>query len=134
MLKYRHPSAEDLPKLNEWVAADPDHASNITGEFFLLKPDEKGVQCIEVQDDAGTIFYLKFTNAVLIDAEFPPNADKETRARVRKGLEEAFGYFHNTLKKLGYHAMLFDSVSPSLVRFFKKLGFKRLTDFFRVAL
>lgn len=133
MLKYRHPSESDLQKLNEWVAADPDHKDKCTGSYFIPN-GEAGTQCIEVSDDQGTVFYLKFTNAVFVDAQFSPISSSEERERIRAGLNEAFAYFSKTLKEKGYHAMLFDSVSPTLIRFFHKLGFRPLLDFFRVSL
>lgn len=135
MLKYRKTTVEDIPKLNAWVRADPAHRDQFTGSHFVLMPDlehggmPKGKQCIEVQDEDGTIFYLKFTNAILVEAQFSDTVESD---RIRKGLKEAFGYFSHSLKELGYHAMLFDSVSESLIKFFEKVGFKRLTDFFRV--
>ena len=131
MLKYKQSTEEDLPVLNEWVAADLDHAPKCEGSFFVLKPDEKGVQCIRVEDDQGIVFYLKLTNALLVDTQFPPNVDKE---RTKAALTEAFQFFSAASKNMGYHAMLFDSVSPSLIRFFQRFGFKRLTDFFKVNL
>ena len=138
MLKYRHTVAEDLPQLDAWVKADPAH-QHLTGSHFALQPDEKGVQCIEVEDDKGTVFYLKFTNALLVETQFPPSlgmnfAELRQRVRISKALKEAFGYFAASSKQLGYRAMLFNSVSASLITFFEKLGFKRLTDYFKVNL
>lgn len=139
MLRYRHPTLEDIPKLNEWVAADPAHRDLFTGSHFILQPDEHGVQCIEVEDDKGTVFYLKFTNALIVETQFPPSlgmnfAELRQRVRISKALKEAFGYFAASSKQLGYRAMLFNSVSASLITFFEKLGFKRLTDYFKVNL
>lgn len=138
MLKYRHTNAEDLPQLDAWVKADPAH-QHLTGSHFMLQPDEHGVQCIEVEDDKGTVFYLKFTNALIVETQFPPSlgmnlAEARQRVRISRALKEAFGYFGASSKQLGYHAMLFNSVSESLIAFFEKLGFKKLTDYFKVNL
>lgn len=140
MLKYRHTTIEDVPKLNEWVAADPIHKDLFTGEHFILKPDDKGMQCIEVLDDLGTVFYLKFTNALIVEAQFPERLKLRTfgalrqQLRISKGLKEALGFFMFSTKKLGYHALFFNSVSGSLIQFFEKLGFSKLTDYFKVDL
>lgn len=135
MLKYRHTSPENLPQLDQWVAEDSVHKDQFTGSHFIL-PEEKapkGVQCIEISDEQGILFYLKLTNAVLVEAQFPPK-DEVTPERIRRGLREAFGFFSHRLREMGYHAMLFDSVSKSLIRFFEGFGFKRIPDFFRVSL
>ena len=133
MLQYRHPTADDIPKIDEWVKQDPDHIGKCDGSFFVLKPDDKGMQCIEVRDEQGVVFYLKFTNALIVDTQFAPESEV-SKERVRDALKEAFGFFAASSKKLGYHGMLFESVSPTLILFFKRFGFKRLLDFFKVDL
>lgn len=137
MLRYRHPTSDDLLKLNEWVAADPTHKDLFAGDHFLLLPDKDGkvtpgVQCIEVLDEQGTVFYLKFTNALIVEAQFPPEGGQSLR--VARALKEAFGYFAYAMKKNSYHAMFFNSVSDSLIKFFEGHGFKRLTDYFKADL
>lgn len=136
MLKYRHPTEDrDRAVLDAWVASDPDHCNTTTGSYFLVDPvKDAGQVAIAVEDDEGTVFYLKFTNAVFVDAQFPPDLSEAQRARARSALNEAFVFFSQSLKKQGIHAMLFDSVSRPLIRFFEKKGFKRLKDFFKVGL
>ena len=145
MLRYKHTTLEDLPKIAEWIAADPAHKHVFKAEDFILIPDEKtgevlkGVQCVEVMDAYGTVFYLRFRNALIVETQFPPAAVgsfgiARQQLRVSKGLKEAFSYFANTSKNLGYHAMLFNSVSETLIDFFEKLSFKRLTDYFKADL
>jgi len=133
MLQYKHTTVEDIPKIDEWVKQDPDHVNKCNGSLFVLKPDEKGAQCIEVRDDEGVVFYLKFTNALIVDTQFGPESEV-SKDRVRDALKDAFVFFSASSKNLGYHAMLFESVSPSLIAFFKRFGFKRLFDFFKVEL
>lgn len=133
MLLYSHPTNKDLKKLDAWVSADPAHKDLFTGSHFILQPDQKGVQCIEVRDEEGTVFYLKFTNALMVEAQFPPDADQQS-IRISTALKDAFGFFSHSSKNLGYHAMLFESVSENLILFFEKFGFKRLKNFFKVNL
>jgi hypothetical protein len=143
MLKYRHTTLDDAPKIDEWIAADPAHADVMKSSDFILIPDEKtqelpkGRQCIEVQDAHGTIFYLAFRNALIVEAQFPPNiltAPVEQKVRLANGLKEALAYFMISSKKIGYYALLFNSVSESLIAFFEKLGFSKLKDYFKVDL
>lgn len=138
MLTYRHPTIDDIPRLNAWIAQDPDHLRKCDGSFFVLAPDKdgnvpKGMQCIEVMDEEGTVFFLKFTNALIVDTQFAPEA-QVSKERVSAALKSAFALFSVNSKKLGYHAMLFESVSAGLIQFFEKFGFKRLFDFFKVEL
>ena len=138
MLTYRHPTVEDIPRIDEWVKQDKDHVAKCDGSFFVLKPDAegkvpKGIQCIEVKDEEGTVFFLKFTNALVVDTQFAPESEV-SRERVRAALKHAFADFSVSTKKLGYHAMLFESASAHLVRLFRTFGFSRLFDFFKVNL
>ena len=144
-MKYRHTTVEDVPKIGEWITADPSHAGVFKPEDFVLIPDAdgkipKGIQCIEVQDDKGTVFYLRFRNALIVETQFSPNPQSNSfgylrqQLRVSKALKEALAYFSVASKNLGYYAMFFNSVSASLINFFEELGFKRLTDYFKVEL
>ena len=131
MLKYRHTTPEDIPKIDEWVSVDPVHKDTMKGSDFVLAEGEKGTQCIEVQDEAGaTIFYLRFRNALIVETQFPP----ESSLRTAKALKEALAFFMASSKKLGYHALFFNSMSEGLIRFFEKLGFHRVRDYFKVEL
>lgn len=143
MLKYVHPTAEDIPKIAEWIAADTAHAGVMKAEDFVLLPDEngvipQGVQCVEVQDDKGTVFYLRFRSALIVETQFPPDKTGfgylRERVRIARALKEALPYFSAGSKHLGFHAMFFNSVSESLIEFFEKLGFSRLKDYFKVNL
>jgi len=140
LLKYRHTTNEDIPKIEEWMAADPFHAGVMKASDFVLAPDEKGSQCIEVQDDNGTVFYLRLRNALIVETQFPPAYKPETfgylrqRVRIAKALKEAFAFFSQSSKNLGYHAMFFNSISESLIAFFEKHGFVALKDHFKVDL
>ena len=143
MLKYVHPTTNDIPKIAEWIAADPAHRDIMKAEDFVLLPDKdgvlpKGVQCVEVQDDKGTVFYLRFRNALIVETQFPPDKTGfgylRERVRIAKALKEAFAFFSVSTRNLGYHAMFFNSVSESLIQFFEKLGFSRLKDHFKADL
>lgn len=145
MLRYKHTTLEDIPKIGEWIATDPAHVGIFKAEDFILLPDAegvmpKGVQCIEVLDDKGTVFYLRFRNALIVETQFSPNPDSHDfrylrqQLRVSKALKETLAYFSVASKNLGYYALFFNSVSNSLINFFEGLGFKRLTNYFKADL
>lgn len=150
MLKYKHTTDADLPQIKEWMDADATHAGVMKPEDFI-QPVTDGTrndhtQCIEVRDEKGIIFYLRFRSAIIVDTQFAPNprggiegltvsfSHVKQQLRVSRALKEALGYFSVSCKNLGYHAMFFNSVSDSLIGFFEKLGFKRLTDYFKADL
>jgi hypothetical protein len=143
MLKYRHTTVDDLHRIGEWVAADPAHAGVMKGSDFVLLPDAegnlpKGRQCIEVQDENGTVFYVHLKQVLVMEVQFPPTPIVDVRkhqVRIMRATREMVEYFCFASKKLGHHAMFFQSVSSPLIEFCKKhLGFQKADDFFKVDL
>jgi len=144
MLKYRHTTAEDLPKIEEWIAADAAHAGVMKGSDFVLLPDEEGKmplgrQCIEVQDENGTVLYVHLKQALIMEVQFPPTPTDNTRrphqVRVMRAAKEMVEFFYVAGKKLGHCAMFFQSVSKNLIAFGEsQLRFKKADDFFKADL
>jgi hypothetical protein len=146
MLKYRHTTVEDLPKIEEWIAADPAHAGVMKGTDFVLIPDEagelpKGRQCIEVQDDEGILFYINLKQAMIMEVQFPPDPKDKTinsnrhKIRIARATKEMVQYFCFAAKKLGYYTMFYESVSASLTAFCEKhLGFRKADNFHKAEL
>ena len=134
MLSYANADDADFGRLDEWTAADPFHKDTLSGSFWIPKPDEKGVKCITVADEHGVLFNLKLVNAMRVYVQFPPKPSDGLQERIRAGLNDAFGFVSAGAKRLGYHEMLFDSVSAPLIQFFSKFGFKPVTDTFKVGL
>jgi hypothetical protein len=143
MLKYRHTTVDDLPKIEEWIAADPAHAGVMKGSDFVLIPDEKGDmpkgrQCIEVQDDNGVVFYVHLKQALILEVQFPPNPSTDVRRhqiRSLRALEETVKYFKCAGAKLGHYVMFYQSISEGLVSFGEKyLGFRKASDFHKADL
>ncbi|MDE2106153.1 MAG: hypothetical protein KGL39_53515 [Patescibacteria group bacterium] len=135
-MNYRTPAVEDLPRLTEWVSQDPFHREHLTAKHWVPVLDskgesEKGVRHLAVCDEEGVIFYLRMTNVMRVEVQFPPAGDEK---RVAKGLREAFSLVSMKAKEMGYREMLFDSISKPLVAFFSKLGFKYLENHYKVGL
>lgn len=134
-MKIRMATTEDKPRLAEMIAKDPYHAGKLTPEFFLgeiwdavnskwLK--DPTIECAAVEDDDGTVFYVRYNRAFRMSIQF----DKDLKFRNRKSLLEAFPVFKNMAKTSGFKEIVFDSESPALVAFTKKrMGFKASPDY-----
>lgn len=143
MLKYRHTTLEDLPRIEEWIAADPSHRNVMKASDFVLIPDEKtgelpkGRQCIEVQDDKGTILFVGLKQALILEVQFPPieGDPRAHKVRIARALEETVKYFCFAGKKLGHYVMFYESISSALIQFGEKyLGFRKADNFHKVDL
>lgn len=124
-LQYRESNEQDLEQIRSCVAEDSSK-TNTTPEFFLPARDENGknipgIKCIAVEDKHGVVFYLRLEQVMRVHVAFVPKNDYY---RIREALKEAFIFIGSGAKKIGYHEMIFDSVSKLLVRFCQKfLGF-----------
>jgi len=135
-MDYRTPDENDIPQLEEWISQDVFHQGRLTAKHWIPALDaegqpEKGVRHLAVSDESGVIFYLRLTNVMRAEVQFPPAGDS---VRIAKGLREAFSFVSLTAKKMGYREMIFDSVSNHLIAFFKKLGFEPIKDHYKVVL
>jgi len=134
-MQYTLPTEADKAELAEWVSKDEFHR-HLTADHFLPHYDkdgkpEKGLVFLKVHDEAGTAFYLRLSNVMRVEVQFPPAPQPE---RTGHALKEAFAFTSIKAKGMGYHEMIFDSVSTPLIWFFRKLGFEPIKDHFRVRL
>lgn len=129
MLTYRAPSEKDLPALTEWVSQDEFHR-HLKADHWIPK-NEKGIVHLAVSDEKGVVFYLRMTNVMRVEVQFPPAGEP---LRVAKALKEAFSFVSLKAKALGYKQIMFESVSSHLISFFSRLGFEPVKDEFKVNL
>lgn len=137
-LNHREVTEKDKEQLEKWVAADPDHSGLLTADFWIPPRDAEGnkipgTKCMSVEDENGVAFYLRLDNVMRVYVQFPPDAERDSE-RIKKALEGSFLTIAGNAHKLGYKEMIFNSVSKSLIRFFRKFGFNELKDTFQVEL
>jgi hypothetical protein len=111
----------DQAVLANWIARDPAHSGVMTPEFYM----SEDAQCLVYEAFDG----LKYLPALYIRLE--PVSAERVRAYVQfppwknpRDLVRAFRIVKETLAKAGFHELVFDSVSPTLVRFCqRRMGF-----------
>lgn len=118
-MSVRPVNPADKSVLAAWIANDPVHAGVMTPDFFM---DDKDAQCLVFEDASGPAMYIRLDPAsptkVRAYVQFPDSRHNAI------SLTRAFQIVKDTLKKAGFNQLVFDSVSPSLIRFCKRrLGF-----------
>lgn len=117
--KLQPARAEDhTPLLEEWIAADPDHAGRVDAAAWLASAN--GVQNLLCVDRAGPLLFLRCSNALRLDIQFSPGSERRTARTLRTGLPWLAGEF----RKQGYRELIYESRSPRLVRFLERIGFR----------
>lgn len=137
-MKYIDVTQDDQIETMKWVEADPAHKDVIKGDFWAQPIDEKGkpilgIKCIKVQDDSGTVFYLRLEQALRVYIQFPPEQEVY-KSRVAFALRRMIHFIGERAKIEGYQEAVFNSKSEHLIAFLDKLGIKKLEDTFQIKL
>lgn len=122
MTKFRPTTANDEALLKEYLAADPEHSQTSTPSFWLPPAIEhKGAKYLAVEDEKGVIGFLVLENVVRIHAQFaPPDQIDRTRAATANVMTQIQKW-----ARPQYREIIFQSISPGLIWFLRKFGFRR---------
>jgi hypothetical protein len=115
-LNVRKLGEEDRPLLAEWMAADPYHVGYSPDLFFA-----QGTEGAVFDDGQGPLFFVALSKTIRAFVQFAPGQ----KERIRDGLPLAFAWVASEARKGNFQEIIFESKSPSLIRFCKKrLGFR----------
>jgi hypothetical protein len=112
---------EDLPRLREWVAADPWHKHQKTPEWWLTG---NGYLSFCIRDEDGPIFYSRIDQDqewFRLHCQFGPRSEVN-RGRVVAGITAYLKVIPSYLESNGKR-MRFDSENSSLIKFLESRGF-----------
>lgn len=112
---------EDLPLIESWIAAEPEHQNN-TFEFY----GQPNCKSVVYEDSQGPVFAIRYSSALRVDMEFPPDIDKE---RIRKMFQEGFPDVARSAKEQKFSEIVFNSVSKKLIGFLRAFGFEDCPDY-----
>lgn len=120
--KLQPARAEDhRPLLAGWIAADADHAGKVNAAKWLERVP--GVENIIVIDRHAPLFFLRCSNAMRLDIQFAPNADR----RIAMALQTGLPWLANEARARTYRELIYESRSPRLIRFLERIGFRETT-------
>lgn len=117
MIAFSASTAQDLPQLEEWIAADPYHKHQGQPNWWLTG---NGLLAFCLTDGKGPLTFVRLDEEgeyVRIHTQFAPEAEVSKR-RLVIGMMECMA----ELAKLygGRKGFIFKSVSPTLIVFMKK--------------
>jgi hypothetical protein len=108
---------EDYDTLYFSLKSDQYH-KNTLPEFFY----QPGTFC-KVYEEDTPIMFVRGMKSLRLDIQFVNNTDFE---RNRRAMKENFPTFVENCKKAGFQELVFNTSSPLLKRFCKKLGFREV--------
>lgn len=116
---FRAVTENDRTQVESWIASDPAHR-NVSADLLLDGNGSASVYAIE--DDKGTVMYVRQEtegSCVRLHAQFCTSSKRSFNS-----LKEAYPVVKADAKARGFTGIIFDSVSPALVRCMMDLGFK----------
>ena len=128
MIKFTSTLLDDQSQILRWALHDPYHCSGIdsTGPgWWLTGSDSLVAGCIE--DERGPVMYYRFdlekNDLVRMHTQFAP-PDEVSPLRVIRSIRQAMQVFIIDGKQKGAKGFIFQSTSPTLIRFMATLGFE----------
>lgn len=118
MLTVRKVTPGDRGLLEAAAKADPFHQkAGLTGEHWA------NGATLMWSDDQGLVVALRTTNVARVDVQFL----SQDRQRNARALVEGFWRYVSVLEQRGVSEIIFNTESPSVVRFFeKRFNFRHL--------
>ena len=115
-MKVRKHNENDPFLLEKSIIMDPEHAGKSDVKFWL--PQDK-TNCFVVEDDIGTIFYVRAENVLRLHIQFL----HDEKERTKKALDE-FAMHIREVAKPTYKQIIFESTFAPLIRFLEKRGYR----------
>lgn len=136
-LKLRAVSEADYQPLEDWIAADPAHASLFVPDFFLgrrvdqngeIAPDPRP-SCYAIEDEKGTVFYVRLSRAARVHIQFGPAGEKKEARRNALAMARGMAFLEVALGRAGVEEWIFSTFNPNLKNLAEKaLGFRLSPD------
>jgi len=130
MIKFTSTLPDDQPQILRWALADPYHCAkaSIDGPGWWLTGQGVLSGCIE--DAGGPTMYFRFDlegELVRLHTQFAPE-NEVTKTRVIRVISRAIPALAFKAKQEGAKGFVFESVSPLLIRFMDRMGFKSVEN------
>jgi hypothetical protein len=126
MIRLTETTQSDIEQIREWLACDPWHKDDSRNVPELMTTGN-GLLSYCLQDDEGPIAYVKLTEEgelVRIAMQFGPQ-EEVSKKRLAVGLAEVgIPIIKVFALENGFKGLVYESISPKLIFFCEKLGFK----------
>ncbi len=117
--------ADDLPQIEEWIAADPWHKDDPTWKAEGLLTGN-GVLSFCLSDDKGPLCFVRLDaegDMLRLSTQFGPESEVSKSRLVKGLLSMGIPSIVEFGKVKGYKGIVYESTSESLITFMKIQGF-----------
>jgi hypothetical protein len=131
MMKLLPINQSDLRLLQEWMLVDVDPDHHDADPAIFLTGSAGTLLTFQIDDDEATpAMFVRISregDAARIEIEFAPEA-VVSRRRVAGSIATVFPKIIEFLQSQGILSIIYDSVSPSLIKFLMQYKFERVAE------
>jgi hypothetical protein len=126
-VKFETVTADDRPLITDWMSQDidPVHHSGNPEFFYTAAPGS--LLAFKVTDEIGTVCFCRLDKedeAVRWHCQFAPY-DAVDKKRLVQNMLQGVPAMIDWIKKTGAKQVVFDSVSPRLIKFLEQYEFQK---------
>lgn len=124
MISLETTTEQHLPKITEWIAADPWHRDFHNDPKWLLTG--RGVLTFHIVDDEGPLCFVRLDSEgkmLRLATQFGPENEVSKRRLVVGLLECGIPTIKTFGQENGFKGIVFESASESLIQFMNRQGF-----------
>lgn len=120
-MKFLPSTESDIHQIQTWTDADIYHRGQNNPTWWLTG---NGLIAFCLYDDIGPVFYVRMDEGeyARLSVQFPP-VEAVPKRRLVRAMIQTLPKLIDIAKINGSKGLIFDSVSPSLIKFMGKLGF-----------
>jgi len=130
MVKLRATIESDLPLLTEWLKADPWHKDEARNDPSTLLTG-KGLLSFCLCDDEGPLCFSRLDKEgelIRVAVQFAPEGTVSKRRLIVGMMKSFFPAIKQFAVDQKAEGLIYESVSPTLIAFCDKQGFKSVGD------
>lgn len=128
-MKLTESTLSDIKQLTEWIASDSYHKVQGQAEWWLT--GNGGLLSFCLQDEKGPLCYVRldapYEGLVRLHTQFGP-IEEVSKIRLVRGMLKCIPIVIDFSKNQGALGIIFNSVSPTLIAFMSKYGFRPTED------
>jgi hypothetical protein len=122
MIKLLPSTEKDVGQIQQWTLADIYHNHQNNPEWWLTG---NGLLSFKAEDETGPVFYLRMDGGDVcrLSVQFAPS-DVVSKRRLIRAMLETLLKMIEVAKSVSSKGLVFDSSSPTLIKFMQRAGFK----------
>jgi hypothetical protein len=126
MIEFVASTFKDISRIQRWTDADIYHKGQNSPSWWVTG---QGLLSFSIHDEKGPLFFVRMDSGeyIRLSVQFAP-LEEVGKLRLIRAMLQTLPKLIEVAKKEKGKGLIFDSESPTLVRFMEKMGFKNVGD------